>query len=38
MIIDHIKKIELEANLPVRKIRSDNGTEFKTAILNEFCT
>ena len=38
LIIDHIKKIELEANLPVRKIRSDNGTEFKNAILNEFCT
>ena len=38
MIIDHIKRIELEANLPVRKIRSDNGTEFKNAILNEFCT
>ena len=37
-IIDHIKKIELEANLPVRKIRSDNGTEFKNAVLNEFCT
>ena len=26
MIIDHMKRIELEANLPVRKIRSDNGT------------
>ena len=38
MIIDHIKRIELEANLPVRKMRSDNGTEFKNAILNEFCT
>ena len=37
LIIDHIKKIELEANLVVRKIRSDNGTEFKNAILNEFC-
>ena len=37
-IIDHIKGIELEANLLVRKIRSDNGTEFKNAILNEFCT
>ena len=37
MIIDHIKRIELEANLPVRKIRSDNGTDFKNAILNEFC-
>ena len=38
MIIDHIKRIELEVNLPVRKIRSDNGTEFNNAILNEFCT
>ena len=37
MIIDHLKRIELEANLPVRKIRSDNGTEFKNAILNDFC-
>ena len=37
-IIDHIKRIELEANLPVMKIRSDNGTEFKNVILNEFCT
>ena len=26
MIIDHIKRIELEANLPVRKIISANGT------------
>ena len=38
IIIDHIKRIELEANFPVRKIRSDNGKEFKNAILNEFCT
>ena len=36
--IDHIKKIELEANLPARKIRSDNGTKLKNAILYEFCT
>ncbi|XP_063941230.1 uncharacterized protein LOC135149434 [Daucus carota subsp. sativus] len=26
VIIDHIKKIEKEANLPARAIRSDNGT------------
>ena len=38
MIIDHIKRNELEENLPVRMIRSYNGTEFKNAILNEFCT
>ena len=28
----------MEANLPIRKIRSDNGTKFKNAILNEFYT
>ena len=33
-----MKKIELEANLPVRLIRSDNGTEFKNSVLNDFCT
>lgn len=38
LIIDHIKKIEVEAGLPVRIIRSDNGTEFKNAYLNQFCT
>ena len=38
MIIDHVKKIELEAKLPVRTIRSDNGTEFKNAVLTDFCT
>ena len=38
MIIDHIKRIELEANLLIRKITSDYGTEFKNAILNELCT
>ena len=37
MIIDHVKNIELEVNLPVRTIRSDNGTEFKNAILTDFC-
>ena len=38
LIIDHIKKIELEANLYVRMIRSDNGIEFKNYVLNDFCT
>ena len=38
MIIDDVKKIELEAKLPVRTIRSDNGTEFKNAVLTDFCT
>ena len=37
LIIDHVKKIELEANLLVRMIRSDNGTVFKNFVLNDFC-
>ncbi|XP_074347353.1 uncharacterized protein LOC141686204 [Apium graveolens] len=37
MIIDHIKKIEVESGVPVRCIRSDNGTEFRNAKLNDFC-
>ena len=38
LIINHVKKIELETNLPVRLIRSNNGTEFKNSVLNDFCT
>ena len=38
LIINHVKKIELEENLHVRLIRSDNGTEFKNSVLNDFCT
>ena len=38
MIIEHIYRIELEDNMPVREIISGNGTKFKNGILNEFCT
>ena len=38
VVIDHIKMIELDSNVPVRAIRSDNGTEFKNSLLNGFCT
>ena len=38
LIIGHIKKIELKANLSIQMIRSDNGIEFKNFVLNEFCT
>ena len=38
LIIDHIKKIKVEEKLPVRSIRTDNGTEFKNAVVNAFCT
>ena len=37
MVIDHMKLIELDYKCPVREIRSDNGTEFKNAVLNDFC-
>ena len=38
MVIDHLKLIELDSKFPVRAIRSDNGTEFKNALLNDFCS
>ena len=37
VVIDHIKLIELDSKFPVRAIRSDNGTEFKNEVLNDFC-
>ena len=36
-MIDHLKLIELDSKVPVRAIRSDNGTEFKNQLLNDFC-
>ena len=36
MVIDHLKLIELDSKVPVRAIRSDNGTEFKNQLLNDF--
>ena len=38
LVIDHLKLIELDSKFPVRAIRSDNGTEFKNALLNDFCS
>src|ERR687886_229713 len=37
IIIDFIKKAEVLYKLPVRQLRSDNGTEFKNVTLNSFC-
>ena len=37
-MIDHLKLIELDSKVPVRAIRSDNGTEFKNQLLNDFCS
>ena len=38
LIINHIKKIEVDAKLSMRSIKIDNGKEFKNAILNYLCT
>ena len=38
MVIDHLKLIKLDSKFPVRAIRSDNGTEFKNQLLNDFCS
>ena len=38
MVIDHLKLIELDSKVPVRAIRSDNGTEFTNQLLNDFCS
>ena len=38
MVIDHMKLIELDSKVPVRAIRSDNGTEFKNQLLNDLCS
>ena len=36
MIIDHVKKIELEVKLLVHTTKSNNRTEFKNVVLNDF--
>ena len=36
MVIDHLKLIELDSKVAVKAIRSDNGTEFKNQLLNDF--
>ncbi|CAH1432412.1 unnamed protein product [Lactuca virosa] len=36
ILINFIKEIELQIKLPVRRIRSDNGTEFSNHLLNSF--
>ena len=37
IIIDHIKKLEKGSENAVVTLRSDNGTEFRNGVLNEFC-
>jgi transposase InsO family protein len=38
VLIEHIKVIEVALKLPVRAIRSDNGTEFRNAMMDGFCS
>ena len=37
LIINHIKDVDNESKWNVKKIRSDNGTEFKNSIMKEYC-
>ena len=37
LIINHIKAVDNNSKWNVKKIRSDNGTEFKNSIIKEFC-
>ncbi|KAL8147456.1 hypothetical protein AgCh_004965 [Apium graveolens] len=39
IIIEHIKKIDKQAEgkVSVKRLRSDNGTEFRNSTLSEFC-
>lgn len=35
-LMNFIREIELKIKLPIRRIRSDNGTEFTNRLLNDF--
>ena len=39
IIIEHIEKIEKQAEgkVSVKRLRSDNGTDFRNSTLSEFC-
>ena len=37
LIINHIKVVNNDSKWNVKKIRSNNGTEFKNSIMKEFC-
>ena len=37
LIINHIKAVDNDSKWNVKKIRSDNGIEFKNFIMKEFC-
>ena len=37
LIINHIKAVDNDSRWNVKRIRSDNGTEFKNSIMKELC-
>ncbi|KAL8114339.1 hypothetical protein AgCh_021260 [Apium graveolens] len=37
ILIDHVRQLDKLVKDSVKKIRSDNGTEFKNVIMEEFC-
>ena len=37
IIINHLRKAINDPDYKVRRIRSDNGTEFKNSTMREFC-
>ena len=37
IIINHIKIVNNNPTLQVRRIRSDHGTEFKNSVMSKFC-
>ena len=37
ILTEHVKQLDRESELKVKIIRSDNGTEFKNGIMEEFC-
>ena len=37
IIINHIRQINNHPDFKVRRIRSDNGTEFKNYVMRSFC-
>ena len=38
LIINHIKAVDNDSRWNVKRIRSDNGTEFKNSTMKEFCS
>ena len=37
ILLDHVRLIETGTNYKIKIPRSDNGTEFKNSVMEEFC-